>query len=182
MDAAAIINEHTKMVQQGLLAASAEQRKNLTKTLLGFYFLLPGFEQTLGYYLKININKQSLIHDLENDRLENYRNAIEKCHAAFDEYADDFEEADRIDILIIEAFSNAISDLKNTANILGLFIGIIDILDYYEAFSDNPEYWNSLLENEISYQRKLLAGLKTNENLNSLSYPERYKAVLFDIL
>lgn len=69
MDAAAIINEHTKMVQQGLLAASAEQRKNLTKTLLGFYFLLPGFEQTLGYYLKININKQSLINDIENDRL-----------------------------------------------------------------------------------------------------------------
>ncbi|WP_157956046.1 hypothetical protein [Flavobacterium kingsejongi] len=182
MDAAALINEHTKMVQQGLLSVSAEQRKNLTNTLLGFYFLLPGFEQTLRDYLKINIDKQNLINDIKNDRLEKYRSAIEKCHATFDEYADDFQEVDRIDILIIEAFSNAISDLKNAANTLGLFIGIIDILDYYEAFSDNPEYWNNLLENEISYQRELLAGLKTNENLNSLGYPERYETVLFDTL
>lgn len=67
-------------------------------------------------------------------------------------------------------------------NIVALFIGVIDTLDYYENFSDKPEFWNNLLEKEVKFQNEIIIQLELKQVFDALMYQKRYENVDFDEL
>ncbi|MCT2406072.1 hypothetical protein NZD88_00710 [Chryseobacterium antibioticum] len=180
MDIVKHISQHTKSLIERLDGSSLEQRKSLTVAILGFYYQLPNFEETLHKYLYIRIKKQQLIADIYNGHLQNYQAAIEKSNAIVDVYADNYEEPEPIELFILDAFAGITSDLKLSANVVPLFIGIIDTLDYYENFSDQPEFWNNLLEKEVAFQNEIINQLKSKQAFDAAIYKNRYENVSFD--
>ncbi|RKO69118.1 hypothetical protein D7322_23040 [Sphingobacterium puteale] len=79
----------------------------------------------------------------------------------------------------MDAFDNAVADNNKKESVVALFLGIIDTLDHYENFSEEPEYWNQLLEEEIVFQSELLTQLQSKVQLNTSIYEDRYKMVEF---
>lgn len=71
------------------------------------------------------------------------------------------------------------ADNNKKESVVALFLGIIDALDHYENFSEEPEYWNQLLEEEIVFQSELLTQLQSKVQLNTSIYEDRYKMVEF---
>lgn len=71
------------------------------------------------------------------------------------------------------------ADNNKKESVVALFLGIIDTLDHYENFSEEPEYWNQLLEEEIVFQSELLTQLQSKVQLNTSIYEDRYKMVEF---
>lgn len=179
MDIVKHIAQHTENLDLELKNVSLAQRKNLKISLLGFYFLLPEFESVIKKYIQIDITKEQLLDDIANDNLDEYRKADDKSNAEVDVYAEDYEEPEPVEIFILDAFSHAISSL-NYENLVFLFVGIIDVLDYYENFSDEPEFWNDLLEKEVEFQNDILEKLKLNDPVDASIYYEKYKGVDFD--
>ena len=177
MDIVKHIKQHTENLQNGLIATSSEQRQNLKVTALGFYSLLPNFEEVVSKYIKVQIDHEQLIVDIKNENVENYQKESEKSNEEVDVYADDYEEPEQIEIFILDAFDNLVSDTKNIESLVGLFIGIIDTLDYYENFSDEPGYWNNLLDKEVAFQNEILNTLKTKEIIDPSIYQKRYSNV-----
>ena len=182
MDIVKQIDQHTKSLVDGLVRSSLEQRKSLAISILGFYFQLPNFKETIYKYIRIRIKKQQLISDINNGLVQNYQEAIEKSNADADVYVDNYEEPEPIEIFILDAFASGTSDLKFTTKIVALFIGIIDTLDYYENFSDRPEFWNNLLEKEVEFQKEVLIQLGSKQAFDASMYQKRYKDVNFDEL
>lgn len=182
MDIVKYIKQHTENLQNALVETSPEQRQKLKMTTLGFYFLLPDFEKVISKYIKIDIDRKQLAADIQQEATKIYQNASEKSNAEIDEYSADYEEPEQIEIFILDAFDNAVSDSKYTESLVGLFIGIIDTLDYYESFSEQPEYWNDLLEKEVEFQNGILTTLKTNGTFDSSIYQNRYEKVEFSEL
>lgn len=180
MDIVKHIKRHCENLQIELSKSSTEHRKSLKLATLGFYFLLPNFEEVIKKYIKIDMDRQQLISDIKNKNVENYQKAIEKSNAETDEYSDDFEEAEPIEIFILDAFANATSNLADLNSLEGLFTGIIDTLDYYENFSDNPEYWNNCLEKEVAFQTEILSMIKTQHTFDTSIYQKRYNDVEFN--
>ncbi|REC62230.1 hypothetical protein DRF65_10980 [Chryseobacterium pennae] len=179
MDIVKQIDQHTNRLIDGLLSSSAEQRKSLTIAILGFYFQLPNFEAVLYQYIQMRIKKKQLIADIKNGNVQNYRQAIEKSIANVDVYADSYEEPKPIALFILDAFAGATSDMKFSTNLVKLFVGIIDTLDYCENFSERPAYWNKLLEEEVEFQNEVLRQVKIGSSFNSLIYQQRYAGVAF---
>ena len=182
MDIVKHITKHTEKLKTELSKATSEQKKNLKISALGFYFLFPEFETTIKKYIEINVEKSQLISNIINENLKDYQKANEKSNAEVDVYADDYEEPEQIEIFILDAFENAISDIKNTESLVGLFIGIIDTLDYYENFSENPKYWNDLLAEEVKRQNEILKNLNIQSEIDTLIYHEAYSKVEFSEL
>lgn len=182
MDIVKHIKQHTKNVQNGLILALPEQRQNLKITALGFYMLLPDFEKVISKYIKIDIDKNQLISDIKNEHIAYYQREIEKSNAEIDVYSDDYEEPEQIEIFILGAFDHIVSDTNDTKNLVGLLIGIIDTLDYYENFSDKPKYWNDLLEKEVAFQNEILNNIKSQEVFDTSIYQKRYNKVEFTSL
>lgn len=179
MDIVKYIKQHTENLQNGIIATSSEQRQNLKIVALSFYFLLPDFAETIRKYIKIDFDKKQFINDISNGNVETYQKESEKSNNEIDVYADDYEEAEQTEIFILDAFDCAISDTKNTESLVGLFVGIIDTLDYYENFSDEPEYWNDLLEKEVAFQNEMLNKIKSQELFDNSIYQKRYNNVEF---
>lgn len=182
MDIVQHIKQHTEDLQQGLIHCSPEQFKKLKTAVIGFYYLLPGFEDVINRYININITRDQLSADIIIENLESYQTAIAKSNAETDEYAADYEEPEDIDIFILEAFDNLVADTDNTASLVSLFIGVINTLDYYENFSDAPEYWNNLLEQELVLQKEILQAIARNELPDSSIYEKRYDKVDFTVI
>lgn len=182
MDIVKQIDQHTKSLVDGLVSSSLEQRKSLAISILGFYFQLPKFKETIHKYIGIKVKRNQLILDINNGHIQNYQEAIEKSNADIDVYADNYEEAEPIEIFILDAFAGATSDLKFTTKIVALFIGIIDTLDYYENFSDRSAFWNNLLEKEVEFQNEILIQLELKQEFDASMYQKRYKNVDFDEL
>lgn len=180
MDIVKHIKQHTEYLHTELITTSPEQRQRLKIIALDFYFLLPGFENVISKYIKIDIDKNQLMSDIGNGNVTNYQKAIEKSNAETDEYSDDFEEAEPIEIFILDAFANATSDIDDLNSVEGLFTGIIDTLDYYENFSDNPQYWNDSLEKEVAFQTEILNKLKSQKIFDISGYQKRYENVEFN--
>ena len=182
MDIIKQINQHNKSLVDGLVSSSLEQRKSLAISILGFYFQLPKFKETIHKYIGIKVKSYQLISDINNGHIQNYQEAIEKSNADVDVYADNYEEPEPLEIFILDAFANVTSDLKFSMNIVALFIGIIDTLDYYENFSDRSEFWNNLLEKEVEFQNDILIQLGLKQAFDASMYQKRYKNVDFDEL
>ncbi|BAP30965.1 type I modular polyketide synthase [Chryseobacterium sp. StRB126] len=179
MDIVKHISQHSRNLIDGLMHSSLEQRKNLTIALLGFYSQLPNFKETLHQYLHINIKKRQLISDIRTGHLQNYVDAIEISNAEADVYADNYEEPEPIELLILYAFAGITSDLKFSAPLVPLLIGIIDTLDYYENLSDRPEFWHQLLEKEVQFQNEILIQLRSEQTFHASIYEKRYEHVEF---
>ncbi|MDQ0781269.1 hypothetical protein [Chryseobacterium sp. W4I1] len=182
MDIVKQINQHTNRLIDGLLSSSVEQRKSLTIAILGFYFQLGNFENIVYQYIQMRIKKKQLITDIKNGNVKNYQEAIEKSNALVDIYADNYEEPEPIALFILDAFAGATSDMKFSTNLVNLFVGIIDTLDYYENFSDRPTYWNNLLEEELEFQNEILRQLTRGSSFTILIYQNRYAGVTFEQL
>lgn len=178
MDIVKHLTKHTEHIHSQLLNTSVEERKLLKTITLRFYFLLPDFDNIVRKCLKIVIDKDQLVSDIIEGYVEKYQYAVKKSNAEIDEYADDFEEAEQMEIFIIDAIDNATSSVADVASLERLFLGIIDVLDYYENFSDRPD-WNGLLEKELPFQIELLNSIKSPENLDSYIYQKRYEEVDF---
>lgn len=179
MDIVKHINQHTENLKQGLADSSFEQRKSLTIALLGFYFQWSDFEDIISKYIKIDISKKQLVSDINSQNVDKYQKANEKSIAQTDEYSDDYEEPEPIELFLLDAFANATDGLENTDPLVGLFIGIIDLLDYYENFSDEPEFWNTCLDKEVEFQNETLIHLKSVETFDALLYQKRYDKIEF---
>jgi hypothetical protein len=182
MDIVKHISQHTRNLIEGLVHSSLEQRKSLVIALLGFYSQLPNFKGTLNQYLHININKRQLISDIRTGHLQIYLEAIEKSNADADVYADNYEEPEPIELLILDAFAGMTSDLKFSTPLVPLLIGIIDTLDYYENFSNRPEFWHQLLEKKVQFQNEILIQLRSGLVLQASMYEKRYEYVKFNQL
>ncbi|MCW3170017.1 hypothetical protein OMO38_15945 [Chryseobacterium sp. 09-1422] len=182
MDIVKYIKQHTENLQNGLAHTSTEQRQDLKVTTLGFYALLPNFQEVVSKYIKIDFDIKQLISDIKNENVENYRKQCEKSNAEIDVYSEDYEEPEQLEIFILDAFENSVSETKNIESLVGLLIGVIDTLDYYENFSDEPEYWNDLLEKEVGFQNEILTILKTKGTFNTSIYQNRYENVEFSEL
>lgn len=182
MDIVKQIDQHTKSLVDGLVNSSLEQRKSLAISILGLYYQLPKFKETIYKCTGIKVKRNQLISDINNGHIQIYQEAIEKSNADLDVYADNYEEPEPIEIFILDAFANATSDLKFTTKIVALFIGIIDTLDYYENFSDRSEFWNNLLEKEVEFQNDILIQLGLKQAFDASMYQKRYKNVDFDKL
>lgn len=182
MDIVKHIKQHTENLQKGFENASPVQRKNLKLAALWFYFQLPNFELTISKHINIAITKAQLITDIDDGKVSQYRRANEHSKAEIDVYAEDYEELEQIEIFILDAFDYAIAEEEDVASLVGLFIGIIDTLDYYENFSDEPEYWNALLAAEVAFQNDMLSKLELQDNLDMSAYQKRYVDVDFNEL
>lgn len=178
MDIVKHIGKHTENLQKGLERSSIEQRKSLIIALLKFYFLLDNFEQVIAKYIRIEIDKNRFISDLRNENVQQYKEAIAKSADGMDEYADDYEEPGPVEIFVLDAFSCAVSDVKNAGNVTGLLTGVIDVLDYFENFSEEPEFWNDVLEKEVRFQNEILSETDLRKTFDPSIYHERYEEII----
>ncbi len=179
MDIVKHIKQHTENLQRELTKSSVKQRTDLKIATLGFYFQLPNYDQVIEKYIKINFDRNLLIADIYTENVKSYQKIIEKINSDIDVYSNDYEEPEPVEIFILDAFNHAVSDVENTDSLAGLFIGIIDTLDYYENFSNVPDYWSTLVENEFIFQNEILNTLKSQIACDILIYQKRYKNVEF---
>jgi hypothetical protein len=173
------IKNHTESLHKGFKNLSAEQAKQLKLMALVFYFKLPRWQMVIEQYIKSPIDKEKLIDDIIKESTTSYQEIMKKSTAEVDEYADDYEELEQIPIFILDAFDNAIADNKNKESVVALFLGIIDTLDHYENFSEEPVYWNQILEEEVAFQSELLMQLQSKIQPDISVYEDRYKMVEF---
>ena len=167
-------SQHCDFLKKIIKTKTEKQKREITTTLIEFCFLLPNFEKIIKKHILIDLEKAQLIKNYNEDDLSFYRISSKKAFDAIDEYSDDYEEIESLDLLILNMFENLLIEDKNTC-IFNLFNGIIEILDYYEQFSERSEYWNKLLDKELLRQRALLK----LENMNSNIYTKVYKTVIF---
>ncbi|TDQ79466.1 hypothetical protein [Sphingobacterium yanglingense] len=179
MDIVKHITTHTERLRADLAQASSEQLQGIRTMTLRFFFLLPDFEGIVRQYINIEINREQLLADIDSDTLEYYQQAIEVSNAQVDVYADDYEELEQLELFVLNAFEYATTGSNPMDAAVNLLLEIIDTLDYYENFSENPEYWNKLLEEEIAFQNELLEQVKANERIPMDSYDQRYRKVPF---
>lgn len=182
MDIVKHIKKHTELLQNTFASISTEQVKQLKLMALQFYFQLPQSQTIIEQYIKSPIDKEKLIAAIINGQTKDYREIMEKSTADVDEYADDYEELEQIPIFILNAFENAVADDKDKQTVVQLFLDIINTLDHYENFSDEPAYWNNLLEAELKLQNEILSIATKNGTLPIAVYQERYKDVDFTVL
>lgn len=179
-DIVSVISKHTIFLETQLKQIKANQGKNIAIVFAQFYFLLPDVTECLEEHLNVKITKEQFIDDLENDNLQYLKEALQKYDNDTNPYSEDFVELEPMEINILSGLENCIYNTEKPQNATSNFLLIIDILDYYENFSDKPEYWNRLLEEEIQFQKEIAEKLSNGENLNENVYFERYKNVSFD--
>lgn len=175
-----IITQHKDFLKNNLQGINQNQGISIGCAFAEFYFLLPNAVTCLEKYLKIKITKERFINDLKNNTFEYFKDALKKYDEETDVYSDNFVELDTMEIYILSGLENCLFDIKEEQIVTSNFLLIIDILDYYENFSDNPEYWNKLLEEEIHFQKEIAIKIKNKEILDDSFYFNRYKNVPFD--
>lgn len=149
---------------------------DLILTVSKFYFNLP-FEDIIKKHILIDINQDEFLNDLKANNLSYYRDANQKSLEEINEYDPEYEEIDQIELSVLSGFSDMINENKKES-LFRLFDGVITVLDYYEQFSERPQYWNKILEKELCSQIKLLETKK----INLKHYTEKYKKDEFEEL
>ncbi|MGN7812519.1 hypothetical protein [Flavobacterium sp. 22076] len=179
-DIVSVISKHTAFLEDKLKQLDLNQRKSIGKAFIQFYFLLPETVECIEHHLKIKISEPKLIEDLENNTLQYFKDALKSYDAETDEYAENFEELDPMEVNIISGLENSVRAYDKSEYAVYNFLLVIDILDYYENFSENPEYWNNLLKEEIDFQQKIMEQISNGAVIDESIYFERYKEVKFD--
>lgn len=179
MNIVQIIDQHTFALKHAIEQASLMQRKSLVKAVFGFYEKLPHFYQTIEQYYHIHIENNQLLKDIDQENLALYQNQIKLANAEVDEYSDDYEELEAIQIIALDAFSMVVSNQNKSKNLLALLSSVIEVLDYYENFSDDPAYWNQVLEQEIIFQKQIMNEISENVIVDESIYVQRYQSIEF---
>lgn len=175
-----ILSTHTFFLENNLKLIELNQRKNIGLSFAKFYFLLPNVSECLEEHLKIKVSEEQFIADLRNDNLQYFKDALQKYDAETDSYSEDFIELEPMEINILSGLENCLYSSEKPQTTISNFLLIIDVLDYYENFSDNPKYWNKLLEHEIKSQQEIVQRMENGEIMNENIYIDRYKEVPFD--
>lgn len=179
-DIVSVISTHTAFLEDKLKQLDLNQRKSIGRAFIRFYFLLPETKECIKHHLKIDIEEDTLLNDLENDTLQYFKDALKNYNAEIDEYADNFEELEPMEVNIISGLENCVNSSVKSDYAVYNFLLLIDILDYCENFSDNPEYWNNLLKEEIEFQKKIAEQIYNGETIDENAYFERYQEVPFN--
>ncbi len=169
-----IFSEHCNLLTQKINKKSENEIVKFIETVVKFYFNF-NFENVIKKHIFIDINKKTFLEDLQTDNLSFYRVSTQKVLDEIDEYDDEPEEIDELELLLLNAWDYMLIENKKEA-LFGLFEQIINILDYYEQFSERLKYWNAILEKELSNQLELL-----NQNKIDLNYyMTKYNGIEFD--
>ena len=179
MNIVQIIDQHTFALKHAIEQASLTQRKSLVKAVFGFYQKLPHFYQTLEQCYHIHIDNNQLFKDIDQENLAFYQGQIKLANAEIDEYSDDYEALEAIQVITLDAFLMMVSNQNKSKNLLALLSGIIEVLDYYENFSDDPTYWNQVLEQEIIFQKQIMNEISENVIVDESIYAQRYQSIEF---
>ncbi len=166
---------HCEQLKNKIEEKSEKEISELIMSVLVFYLNFENFNAIVKKNIDIDICHEKLLEDLRTNNLTFYRIAYQKTLDKIDEYADDYEELEEIELLILAGFDFAIYEDRKLA-LFHLFDGIINMLDYYEQFSERPEYWNKMLETELSNQLDLL----TQNTININFYQEKYNGIVFE--
>ncbi|WP_336932457.1 hypothetical protein [Acinetobacter bereziniae] len=179
IDIVKIIDLHTFALKQAIEQASIEQRKSLVKALFSFYEKLSHFYVSIEKNYQITINKSQLFNDIDHELLIHYQQKIQRSNSAIDEYADDYEELDEIEVICLDAFAMMVSNQHKSQALVALLSGVIEVLDYYQNFSDQPEYWNAILEKEVLFQEQIMNDISTHITFDATIYAHRYQNIEF---
>ncbi|WP_252509444.1 hypothetical protein [Acinetobacter bereziniae] len=108
-----------------------------------------------------------------------YQQKIQRSNAAIDEYVDDYEELDEIEVICLDAFAMMVSKQDKSQALVALLSGVIELLDYYQNFSDQPKYWNAILEKEVLFQEQIMNDISTHITFDVSIYAHRYQNIEF---
>lgn len=179
-DIVSIISKHTAFLEDKLKQLDSSQRKSIGKAFIRLYFLLPETAECIEHHLKIKIQEDTLLNEVENNNLQYFKDALKNYSISIDPYADDFEELEIMEINIISGLENCINSAEKPEYAVYNFLLLIDILDYYQNFSESPQHWNNLLKEEIEFQQKIVEQISKGEIMDENSYFDRYKNTPFN--
>ncbi|MBJ9951734.1 MULTISPECIES: hypothetical protein [unclassified Acinetobacter] len=182
IDIVKIIDLHTFALKQSIEQASIEQRKSLVKAIFSFYEKLPLFYFYIEKNYKITINKSQLFDDIDHELLIDYQQKIQRSNAVIDEYTDDYETLDEIEVICLDAFAMMVAKQSKSQALVALFSAVIEVLDYYQNFSDQPEYWNAILEKEVLFQEQIIHDISSHIIFDSAIYTSQYQNIEFKCL
>ncbi|KAF5294565.1 hypothetical protein FQR65_LT19972 [Abscondita terminalis] len=77
------------------------------------------------------------------------------------------------------AFAMMVSKQDKSQALVALLSGVIELLDYYQNFSDQPEYWNAILEKEVLFQEQIMNDISTHITFDVAIYAHRYQNIEF---
>lgn len=182
MNIVQIINQHHFALKRAIEQSSVAQRKSLVAAIFGFYLKLPHFKETIEKHYQIKLDEQQILEDIAQNNLGDYQAKIQQANAAVDADADDFEELEALETIALDGLYMLLSDQAESQNLIALFGSIIEVLDYYESFSDDPSYWNGILAQEIIFQEKIMNEITSEILFDESSYRERYQEIHFQDL
>ncbi|MFV0328621.1 MAG: hypothetical protein ACK5KL_02170 [Dysgonomonas sp.] len=177
------IKAHNQFLKEASQKLLIEDKRLFALWCMDFLLRLPDALQIINKYNNLNETEESLMQNLAKGNVAKYQEAIEKTLNDMDEYADDYEEIDYPDIEILSLFDHCVCTIyqlaKSTIQPCGE--GVINLLDYYEQFAEEPGIWTELLEREITNQHKFVDDLINKIEVYETKYHEIYDNVNFVI-
>ena len=144
---------------------------------------LPNAITIINNTYKLNLTDEGLLeHILSAKNIGHYELLIKKSLDEMEEYADDFVEMEQLDIFVLAGFEQCIKGVNNSDDLVYAAENLINILDFYEQFTDEQEYWNNLLEQEFIGQKEFVDDILKGKPVNIDSYHEFYENVNFESL
>ncbi len=176
MDILDVFETHCQQLQKKIADKTLDEINLLIISVLKFYLQFSEFNDIIKKHIFIDLSQKKFLEDLKTDNLEFYRIADKK---AFDELDQDDEESyveyDSMELLLLSGFEYSLHENREEA-LFYLFDGIINILDFYEQFSDRAEYWNKILAEELANQLQLL----DNSEIDLDFYKKKYDKMAFE--
>lgn len=175
------IKPHKLFLEQQLAQTTLAQRLSATASIVRFFLKLP-LKACFAKHLNIDIDDEKLVSDILNHDTGFYREAFKRFDEGMDPYADDFEELDSFELLLLEGIDSCTETMDQPAHLAQVFVNVIDTIDYYEQFSYDPDYWNLILADEIKFQKAIIDRLGKGEHLELDAYSKQYQNVVFEEL
>jgi hypothetical protein len=162
-------NKHQTFLKEHIELLSEKQKKEIVVALIHFCFILPNFRELVKEHIDLEVPLDRFLNNFEAQNLEAY--TIASATALDDEkpYADDFEEWDTLDLLVLNMFDYLLIE-DRAQSVLRMLNGVIELLDYYQQFSDRPQYWGHLLQTELLRQKEILKSEKVRPDLYTIVY------------
>jgi hypothetical protein len=176
------INNHKSILSNNIKNMNKEKIGVLSAWICNFLLELPNAIISLNNIIKINDSKNMIIKNILNKNIKKYKELFKNYYNETNEYDENYENINQIEITIIGGFELCIKGLTEEHLLIDALVQIINLLDYCEQFSENKEYWNNLIEKEVEIQRKYTEELSKNMVLTIETYREIYKGVKFNII
>jgi len=175
------IKAHNKFLKEASQKLSNEDKHMFALWCMDFLLRLPDTVEIINRNNGLNETEDNLMHNMRRGNVEAYYNAIEKVLSEMDEYAEDYEEIDSFEIEILSLFDYCVSTIyqPDKSTIYPCGEGVINILDYYEQFTDKPEIWSELLEKEAYNQHRFIDDLINKRVVSNTKYHDIYDNIEF---